>query len=69
MYQLEEGYPTLLFFKSGIDSKMTFRGPKDKESIMNFLDEQMIERPKVRLKGCMDLLICINIVQFEVKFA
>ena len=61
MYQLEEGYPTLLFFKSGIDSKMTFRGPKDKESIMNFLDEQMIERPKVTLKCCMDLFICIKL--------
>ena len=48
MYQFEEGYPTLLFFKSGVHSKLTFRGPKDKESLNNFLDEQMIPRPKVR---------------------
>ena len=47
MYELDEGYPTLLFFKRGINSKMTFRGPKDGESLKNFLDEQMIPRPKV----------------------
>ena len=64
MYQLEEGYPTLLFFKSGIDSKMTFRGPKDKESIIDFLDEEMIAGPKVRLKYFMDSFICKLIIGF-----
>merc|ERR1712223_1215369 len=35
------GYPTLKFFKSGADSGVKYRSGRDKDSLVNFVEEQM----------------------------
>ena len=56
-YQLVNGYPTLMFFKSGANSSVTYNGKHhDKDSLMDFIDERMDRAPaklKVRDKVCL----------------
>lgn len=41
------GYPTLKFFKSGTDSGVKYRGQRDLDSLVKFINEQMgIEQPE-----------------------
>ena len=35
------GYPTLKFFKSGTDSGVKYRGQRDLDSLVKFINEQM----------------------------
>ena len=38
-----------MFFRDGINSKMTYPGQRDKDSLKNFLEEQMTPKRKVGL--------------------
>jgi len=41
------GYPTLKFFKSGTESGVKYRGQRDQDSLVKFINEQMgIEQPE-----------------------
>jgi hypothetical protein len=35
------GYPTLKFFKSGVDEGIKYRGQRDLESLSKYVEEQM----------------------------
>ena len=44
---MKEEYPTLILFKPGVESELIYHGPKDKDSIEIFLQEQFTSKPKV----------------------
>ena len=44
-FQLHEGYPTLMFFKTGANDSVMHRGPQDVHTLMAFVHEQMGRKP------------------------
>ncbi len=39
-FELEMGFPTLMFIKEGVKSIKTYEGPQDVAGLMYFVDEQ-----------------------------
>ena len=48
-FQLDDGYPTLMFFEPGTNDSVVHRGPQDIHTLMAFVDEQM-DRKQIEIK-------------------
>ena len=40
-FQIKDGYPKIMFFKSDVESHMILPEPTNKDSLINFLEEKM----------------------------
>ena len=67
-YPLVDGYPTLMFFKSGLNSAVTNSGRRDMDTLMTFVDQQMgIAPAKVKVINKMCLVVIDLSLNFIVK--